>query len=268
VALFPFNDEPGPRRTFPFVNYALILVNIGVFVLELVKGTLFTDCFTEAYSLVPANIVHHTMNAVPRVCTTREHLHVLTPFFLTLITAMFLHAGFLHIFGNMLYLWVFGDNVEDRLGHVWYLVFYFFCGLVASATQIYATYATHQDPTVLNLGASGAIAGVLGAYLIFFPASKVRTVVFIGIFFVFARLSAFIVIGFFIVLQFVEAYILVEQSLHGQIQSGGVAFFAHIGGFIAGLIIGLLVKVFGQEPRPYSMSYPNWPPHPNVRGAA
>jgi membrane associated rhomboid family serine protease len=266
VALLPFSDDPGPRRTFPFINYALILINIGVFVFELVKGQLFTDCVTYAYSLVPANIRDHALNTVPRTCAP-EHLPVLTPFFVTLITAMFLHAGFLHIGGNMLYLWVFGDNVEDRLGHFWYLIFYLFCGLVASGTQIVATYATHQDPTVLNLGASGAIAGVLGAYLVFYPGAKVRTIVFIGIFITFVRLAAFIVIGFFIVLQFIEAYILVEQSLHGQIQSGGVAFFAHIGGFIAGLIIGLLVKLFNPQAKTYQTTYPSWPTHPDLHQA-
>jgi membrane associated rhomboid family serine protease len=266
MALLPFSDDPGPRRRFPFVNYALILINVGIFALELVKGQAFTDCFTEAFSLVPAKLVHHAVNAIPRTCVTQQHLHILAPFFLTLVTMMFLHAGFLHIFGNMLYLWVFGDNVEDRLGHIWYLIFYLFCGLVANAAQIYATYATHQDPTVLNLGASGAIAGVLGAYLIFYPAARVRTVVFLGIFFIFTRLSAYVVIGFFIVLQFAEAYILVEQSAHGQVQSGGVAFFAHIGGFIAGLILGLAVRLVGPAPKSTAISYPNWPQHPDLRG--
>ncbi|MBF6589662.1 MAG: rhomboid family intramembrane serine protease [Ktedonobacterales bacterium] len=260
--MIPITDDPGPRRTFPFVNYALILINVGVFVFELVKGTAFTDCFTAAYSLVPGAIVQgHT---VATGCAIAEPM----PVYLTLFTAMFLHAGFLHIGGNMLYLWVFGDNVEDRLGHFWYLIFYLFCGLVASGVQIAATYFTKEDPFVLNLGASGAIAGVLGAYLVFYPGSKVRTIVFIGIFITFLRLAAFIVIGFFILLQVVEAFILVQNSLNGQIQNGGVAFFAHIGGFFAGLVIAFLVKIFGKPPRQFQATYPNWPTHPNLRQGA
>jgi membrane associated rhomboid family serine protease len=259
VALFPFSDDPGPRRTFPFVNYALILIKIAVFAFELYKGPAFTDCFTTAYSLVPGAIVHG--QTVATGCAIAEP----TPVYLTLLTSMFLHAGFLHIFGNMLYLWVFGDNVEDRLGHFWYLIFYLVCGLVASGAQIAATYAINGDPFVLNLGASGAIAGVLGAYLIFFPGSKVRTVVFIGIFITLLRLSAFIVIGFFILLQIVEAFILVEDSLQGHVQTGGVAFFAHIGGFVAGVLIAFLIKLLAPQPKQPAATYPNWPTHPDLR---
>lgn len=253
MAIIPVSDNPGPRRRFPFVNYALILANIAVFGYEVAQGSTFSDCFTSAYALVPYDIVHGVV--VQPTCAALPAPH---PIYLTLITAMFLHASLLHIGGNMIYLWVFGDNVEDRLGHVWYLVFYLFCGFVAFATQIaFSIYA--NQATVLNLGASGAIAGVLGAYLVFYPASRVRSIIFIGIFFTLARLSAVLVIGFFIALQVFEAYVAVtEITQHVAVSTGGVAFFAHIGGFCIGLIIALLVKLFGRRPSA-PVSYPNWP---------
>jgi membrane associated rhomboid family serine protease len=183
--------------------------------------------------------------------------------YLTLITAMFLHAGLLHIGGNMLYLWIFGDNVEDRLGHVWYLVFYLACGLAANAAQIAATVATHGDLNVLNLGASGAIAGVLGAYLVFYPGSRVNTLVFIGVFFTIARISAFIVIGFWFLLQLVDAYISIGPS--SGTAGGGVAYFAHVGGFVLGLLIALVVRPFGGSRSAYGKTYPAYPVHPDLR---
>src|SRR6185312_135032 len=152
--MIPIGDDPGPRRRFPFVNYLLIAANIAVFVAEIANG----PCFQAGFSVVPHAIVTGTPATFtgPECAITQP-----TPVYVTLFTAMFLHANLLHIGGNMLYLWIFGDNVEDRLGHVGYLIFYLFCGLVASAAQI----AVGPDSTVPNLGASGAIAGVLGAYL-------------------------------------------------------------------------------------------------------
>ena len=257
MAFIPLSDNPGPRRRFPFVNYGLIAVNIAVFVYELTltdQGT----CFSYAYSLIPKAVLTGTALQVSG-CALGEP----SPVFLTLITAMFLHAGFLHIGGNMLYLWIFGDNVEDRLGHVWYLIFYLFCGLVANFAQIAATVYTNGNLLTPNLGASGAIAGVLGAYLIFFPGSKVKTLIFIGVFFTFATLNALIVIGFWFVLQAVDAFLSVGL-VHGLSSGGGVAYFAHVGGFIAGLLIALVVKLI--TPRPaYGQNYPAWPPHPDAR---
>lgn len=257
MAFIPISDDAPDRRSFPFVNYALIAINIAVFVFELVKGQSFTDCFTQAYSLVPNDVLHNTMHA------TGCSIAAPTPIYLALLTSIFLHANFLHIAGNMVYLWAFGDNVEDRLGHVWYLIFYLFCGLVASAAQIAFSVFANQTME-LNLGASGAIAGVLGAYLVFFPGSKVRTVIFIGIFVTLARLSAFIVIGFFIVLQLINAFVAITAVQQGQGQTGGVAFFAHIGGFVIGALIGLIVKLAGRSQR-VTTSYPNFPVHQAAR---
>jgi membrane associated rhomboid family serine protease len=258
MAFIPISDDPGDRRSFPFVNYALILANIAVFVYELVKGTDFTNCLTRAYALVPDDIVHGTMHATG--CSIAEP----SPVYITLLSAMFLHAGLLHIGGNMVYLWAFGDNVEDRLGHFWYLIFYLICGLAASAAQITFSEIAGQG-NELNLGASGAIAGVLAAYLVFFPGSKVRTIIFVGIFVTLARLSAFIVIGFFILLQLLDAFTEIMNITNGQVSSGGgVAFFAHIGGFLFGLIIALIVKLAGGGRKP-AASYPSWPMHPALR---
>jgi membrane associated rhomboid family serine protease len=250
--MLPLSDDPGPRRRLPVVNYALIATNILVFIAEQRYGS----CFQAAYSTVPYAITHGRSLAVSG-CAYGEP----TPVYLTLLTSMFLHANLLHIGGNMLYLWIFGDNVEDRLGHVWYLIFYLFCGLVASVAQI----AVAPNSMLLNLGASGAIAGVLGAYLVFFPGSKVRTLIYLGFFITFARLSAFIVIGLWFVLELVSGL----QSLNpSQIQMGGVAYFAHIGGFVAGLVIALLLRPFMKSPGRRGTSYPYWPRHPGLANGA
>lgn len=245
--MIPLSDDPGPRRRFPFVNYALIAANIVVFIAEQKYGT----CFQAAYSAVPFAITHGQAVAF-QGCPYGEP----NPVYLTLLTSMFLHANLLHIAGNMLYLWIFGDNVEDRLGHVGYLVFYLFCGLVASVAQI----AVAPDSKLLNLGASGAIAGVLGAYLVFFPGSRVRTLIYVGFFITFVRLSAFIVIGLWFALQLVSG---LESLNPSQVQMGGVAYFAHVGGFVAGLVIALILRPFVKS-RSYTKTYPYWPQHPEL----
>ena len=155
---------------------------------------------------------------------------------------MFLHANLLHIAGEYALLWIFGDNVEDRLGHIGYLIFYLFCGFVASAAQI----LVDPNSQLINLGASGAIAGVLGAYLIFYPGAKVRSLIFLGIFITFATLPSLVVIGLWFVLQLVSGL----QSLNPQlIDGGGVAYFAHVGGFVAGLLIALICGRSSSRPR-------------------
>jgi membrane associated rhomboid family serine protease len=264
VAFIPLSDNPGPRRHFPFVNYALIATNVAVFV----YGLMLPDrgnCLAAAYSVIPSAILHgHAVGPAFFAahdgisgCAYGEPSLV----YLTLITAMFLHANVLHIGGNMLYLWIFGDNVEDRLGHFWYLIFYLVCGLVAGVAQIAATAYTHGNLDELNLGASGAIAGVLGAYLVFYPGSKVRTLIFIGFFFTLASVSAFIVIGFWFVLQLIEAFLTLQQT---GMAAGGVAYFAHVGGFAVGLLIALLLRPFIRTP-PHKQTYPYYPVHPDIQ---
>ncbi|MGZ3584769.1 MAG: rhomboid family intramembrane serine protease [Ktedonobacterales bacterium] len=245
--MLPISDDPGPRRRFPIVNYALIAINIAVFVYEVVQPN---QCFEVAYSTIPAGIVHNHPYAI-QGCPYGQP----SPVYITLLTSMFLHANLLHIAGNMLYLFIFGDNVEDRLGHIPYLIFYLFCGLVASVAQI----VVMPNSELPNLGASGAIAGVLGAYLIFYPGSQVRTIIFLGFFFTLARLPALLVIGIWFALQFVSG--LTSLSTSGQ--TGGVAYFAHIGGFVAGLLIALILRPLTKQ-KTYKQSYPYWPSHPDM----
>jgi membrane associated rhomboid family serine protease len=207
--MFPIGDDNTGRRTFPVFNYALIVLNFLFFFVELSGG----DAFIETWSFVPGRFLANPAGD-----------------FITIITAMFMHAGWLHILGNMLYLWIFGDNVEDRLGHFKYLLFYFFCGFVATFAQL-AAAPTSMIP---NLGASGAIAGVLGAYLLLFPRGKVYVLMGRGV----IPMSALIVIGIWIVLQFLSGF----GSLASAAE-GGVAYMAHIGGFFAGLAVAIVYKM-------------------------
>jgi len=249
--MLPISDDPGPRRRFPIVNYALIAINIAVFVYEVTQPN---QCFEVAYSTIPAGIVHGHPYPISQIISGCPYGQP-SPVYITLLTSMFLHANLLHIAGNMLYLFIFGDNVEDRLGHIPYLIFYLFCGLVASVAQIVVS----PDSTIPNLGASGAIAGVLGAYLIFYPGSQVRTIIFLGFFFTLARLPALLVIGLWFVLQFFSGL----ATLSTNPQAGGVAYFAHIGGFVAGLLIALILRPLIKQ-KTYKQSYPYWPAHPDT----
>jgi rhomboid family protein len=245
MAVIPLGPASSAQRSFPFINYVLILANIAVFVYEATHGQHIADCVTNAYVMVPADILSNTTHA-PLVAGCAFHEPI--PVYATIFTAMFLHANLIHLGGNMLYLWAFGGNVEARLGHLPYAIFYFLCGLAASAAQIaFSVYAGQTD--VPTLGASGAIAGVLGAFLIFFPGSKVRTVIFFGLV-VLVRLAAFLVIGFFIVLQLVEAVLEVEAVQHGQAQGSGIAFFAHIGGFVVGMLLAMIIRIASGSPTP------------------
>lgn len=202
--LFPIGDDNSSRRVFPFITYLLILVNVIFFVVELALG----DAFIVQWSFVPQRFLANPVGD-----------------FLTIFTSMFMHAGWLHIVGNMLYLWIFGDNVEDNFGHVKFLIFYLLCGLAATFAQM--AFSMHSE--IPNLGASGAIAGVLGAYILMFPKAKVRVLMGRGV----VPIPALIVIGLWIVLQFFNGIGLIMS----QTDEGGVAYMAHIGGFIVGFIL-------------------------------
>jgi membrane associated rhomboid family serine protease len=250
--VIPLKDYPGQRRRMPWVTWGLILINVVVFLYQVSLGSL-AEAFMFAYSVVPAALVH----GVPQTSLVTQTLpfHTPDPVYLTLITSMFLHAGWLHIGGNMLFLYIFGDNVEDRMGHIGYLIFYLFCGIVASVAQI----AVDPNSTIPSLGASGAIAGVLAAYLVLFPWARVKTVIFIFIFFTIVNLPAIVLIGIWFLLQFfsgIAALSTVQQSM------GGVAYFAHVGGFVAGLLITLLLS--SRLRPPADTSYPYFPRHPNT----
>ena len=223
--MIPIGDDPGPRRLAPVVTLTLILINIGIFVYELSLGERGVERLFRSAGVVPLEFARNQDIPPPAP---------LDIYYTTLLTSMFLHGGFLHIAGNMLFLWIYGDNVEDRLGHGRFLLFYLLCGLVASATHIFFNWGS-QTPSV---GASGAIAGVLAGYLVMFPSASVRTLLFLGPFITMARVPAIILIGFWFVSQLFSGV----ASLGPSEQTSGVAFWAHIGGFIAGLPLIFLLR--------------------------
>jgi membrane associated rhomboid family serine protease len=240
--LIPISDDKTGRGTFPWVTYTLIALNILVFIVELSQG----DSFTYGYSAVPYKITHgidiHGPFRIPGVGTITEYPGP-SPIFLTLLTSMFLHAGWLHIGGNMLFLWVFGDNVEDNFGHFKYLIFYLLCGFAAAFAEI----AIDPNSLLPSLGASGAIAGVLGGYIIMFPRNRVRTLVPLIIIWPLLDLPAVLVIGIWIVMQLIPEYASITgPTAHSQ--GGGVAYMAHIGGFFAGMLLTLLFRQRDREP--------------------
>jgi membrane associated rhomboid family serine protease len=207
--MFPIGDDDTTRRTTPVVTYALIALNLLFFFVELSGG----DPFIQQWSVVPRRLLANPGADFP-----------------TIFTSMFMHAGWLHLGGNMLYLWIFGDNVEDSFGHVKFLVFYLLCGIAATAAQL----AFSAGSNVPNLGASGAIAGVLGAYILLFPRGQVKVLMGRGV----IPMPALVVIGLWIVLQFVSGI----GSISNTAETGGVAYMAHIGGFVAGFVLTFLFR--------------------------
>lgn len=231
--LFPLGDDNSQRRIVPLVTWTLIGINIMVFVYQLMD-----ESFTYGYATVPYEITHGVDLISPALYSRGQMVQAPqtpgpTPIYLTLFTSMFMHGGFMHIAGNMLYLWIFGDNVEDRMGHVKFLIFYLLCGLIASAAQI----AFGPSSKIPGLGASGAIAGVLGGYLVLHPHQRIRVLVPLGFFSQLTELPALVVIGFWAVLQFFQGIGSIAQTAQP-----GVAYMAHIGGFVAGLVLVFLFR--------------------------
>ena len=241
--VFPVWDDNSDRTTFPFVNYAFIAINIFVFVVLQKLGS--DTSFTYSFSTVPAEIMsgQDVVTAARNVeIATGQSVRVPglgeTPFsvYLTLFTSMFMHGGIAHIFGNMVFLWVFGDNIEDRLGHVRYVIFYLLCGVIASLAHVFTTAAfagTQNDMLVPSLGASGAISGVLGGYILLHPSRRVTVILFRFL----TDVPAYVAIGIWFAFQLISGLGL----LGGGSEIGGVAYAAHIGGFLAGLV---LIKFF------------------------
>jgi membrane associated rhomboid family serine protease len=248
--MIPIQDNPGPRRSIPWVTWGLIAINIVVFLYQVTLGP-DVETFIFAYSVVPIAILKGIPQTDLPGVPAGLPFHTPVPVYLTVFSSMFMHAGWLHLGGNILYLFIFGDNVEDRMGHIPYLLFYLFCGIVASAAQILV------DPTstVPSLGASGAIAGVLASYLVLFPWAGVRTIVFLFVFISVVTLPAILLIGIWFALQFFDGLAALSQTQQG----GGVAYFAHIGGFVAGLVITFLLQSFMKPSAP--VSYPTYPRH-------
>lgn len=215
--MIPLRDDiPSVRR--PYVTYVLIGLNIVVFIYELSLGR-SVGGFIREFGVVPFTITHS-----PTIVT-----------YGSLLSSMFIHGGFDHIIGNMLYLWIFGDNVEDRLGHFGFLGFYLLSGLVGSGAHI----LTAMNSTVPTIGASGAISGVLGAYFILYPRAKVMALIPLGIFLRIMSLPAALFLGFWILLQIFLGFASLPGAGAG---GGGTAWFAHIGGFVPGIIFGCIAK--------------------------
>jgi membrane associated rhomboid family serine protease len=242
--VFPLYDDNSDRTTTPVVNYVLIAINIFVFVFLQQLGT--NEKFTDAFSTVPAEILTgrdiRTPDRIVEHPVTGQQLLIPglqpTPFsvYLTLIFSMFMHGGIAHIAGNMLFLWIFGDNVEHRLGHFRYLIFYLLTGVIASLAHVAITamLATEAGSLLIpSLGASGAISGVLGGYLVLYPHRRVTVILFRFL----TDVPAYVAIGIWFAFQLISGL----GILGGGSQQGGVAYAAHVGGFVAGLV---LVKVF------------------------
>jgi membrane associated rhomboid family serine protease len=237
--MFPISDDNSDRHITPYVNYVLIAINILVFIF--LQGMGSNTNFTYAFPTVPAEIISGTDIVTQAQMITdpssgqRFQVPGLGPTpihpWLTTITSMFMHGGWGHLFGNMLFLWIFGDNIENRLGHIRYLVFYLLCGILASLSHVLLTYLTSQNMLIPSLGASGAISGVMGAYLILFPKRKVNVLLLRFV----VAVPAIVALGFWILFQVISGFGMVNG------ESDGVAYAAHIGGFLAGM---LLVKLF------------------------
>lgn len=211
VKMIPLGDDNTGRKSLPIVTYILILINVLFFLFELSAG----DEFIKKWAFVPSRFIADPISNIP-----------------TLFTSMFMHGGWMHLIGNMLYLWIFGDNVEDHFGKIKYLLFYIVCGLAATFLQLFF----NPGLSVPNLGASGAIAGVLGGYVYLFPQGKVDVLVGRSV----TQMPALLVIGFWFVLQFISG---VASTASTEADTGGVAYMAHIGGFVAGLLIAKLFNL-------------------------
>jgi membrane associated rhomboid family serine protease len=218
--VIPLRDE-NPTRSFPWLTIVLIAANVAVFVYELTLGPSELQAFWTRWAIVPSRFLADPLAPAELA---------------TIVTSMFLHAGWLHVLGNMLYLWIFGNNVEDRFGPIGFALFYLVCGIAAAAAQI----AASPSSVLPNLGASGAVAGVLGAYLLLFPGAAVITIIPIFFFIEVARVPAYLVIGFWFVLQLGNGLASLGSGMAGMT---GVAWFAHIGGFIAGLALAAPVAI-------------------------
>jgi membrane associated rhomboid family serine protease len=210
--MFPLGDDDTQRRTAPVLTVVLIALNVLIFLVELNGG----QAFIQQWAFVPRRFAEDPTGEAPKI-----------------FSAMFMHGGWMHLFGNMLYLWIFGDNVEDELGRAKFLAFYLGCGIAAT----FAQYYVNPRSGVPNVGASGAIAGVLGAYLLMFPGSRVRVLVYNQI----VAMPAFVVLGLWIVLQAFSGIGSIAATSQTTDQ-GGVAYMAHVGGFAAGVALTLLLR--------------------------
>jgi len=216
--VFPLYDE-NPTRITPYFTYGLIGMNVLVFLHEISLSNLQLEQFFQLYAVIPQEL---TINWSGE--------------WTTLFTSQFLHGGWWHLISNMVYLWVFGNNIEDRLGHFKYLLFYLTCGAIAALCQ----WFIGMYSTIPSLGASGAISGVLGAYLIWFPQARITTLVFLGFFITTINIPALVIIGIFFIQNLISGFASLQAAAKMSVETGGVAYWAHLGGFVVGSLFALV----------------------------
>lgn len=223
--MFPLYDENQTRIT-PYFTYGLIGMNILVFLHEVSLSNEQLEQFFQLYAVIPRQL---SINPAGE--------------WMTLITSQFLHGGWWHLLSNMLFLWVFGNNIEDRLGHFKYVIFYLLCGALAALCQ----WFIGMNSTIPSLGASGAISGILGAYIIRFPQARIQTLVFLGFFITTIRVPALLMIGIFFIQNLISGLASLQTAANMSVETGGVAYWAHIGGFVFGAILAPLFGLFKQD---------------------
>ncbi|MBW4633994.1 MAG: rhomboid family intramembrane serine protease [Iphinoe sp. HA4291-MV1] len=223
--MFPLYDE-NPTRITPYVTYGLIGMNVLVFLHEVSLSNAQTEQFLQLYAVVPQQLTNNFASE-----------------WTTLLTSQFLHGGWWHLISNMVFLWVFGNNIEDRLGHFKYLIFYLSCGALAALCQ----WVIGINSEIPSLGASGAISGILGAYIIRFPHTRVMSLVFLGFFITTIRVPALVLIGLFFVQNVIAGLANLQAAANMSVETGGVAYWAHIGGFVFGIILGPLFGLFRRD---------------------
>jgi membrane associated rhomboid family serine protease len=223
--VFPLYDE-NPTRITPYITYGLIGMNVLVFFHEISLPGTQLEQFLQLYAVVP-----------------RELTNNLAGEWTTLFTSQFLHGGWWHLISNMVFLWIFGNNIEDRLGHFKYIIFYLSCGALAALCQ----WVIGVNSGVPSLGASGAISGVLGAYIIRFPDARVMSLVFLGFFITTIRVPALLLIGIFFIQNVISGLANLQAAANMSVETGGVAYWAHIGGFVFGVILGPVLGLFRRD---------------------
>ena len=219
--MIPLRDD-NPSRTFAFINILLIITNLIFFLYQHLLSSGGPVSFFHRLGYIPYEFSHFVDIDPPSPI----------PIPLTILSAMFMHGGWIHLLSNMLFLWIFGDNVEDRFGHIKYLIFYIVCGIGASVTHI----IMNLNSQVPSLGASGAIAGIMGAYMLFYPKARINTLIILVIFIQVVRIPAFIMIGYWLFIQVLSSF-----AESGGATGGGVAWSAHIGGFVVGFLLSLFI---------------------------
>lgn len=229
-AMVPIKDE-NPVKIIPYVTYALIIINISVFIYQLTLSQYQLQEFFQNYAVIPRQLTttfdsELTYDSIPELAT--------------LITCQFLHGGFLHVGFNMLYLWIFGNNIEEELGHIKFLLFYLTCGALAALAQWFFA----SSSTIPSIGASGAIAGVMGAYILRFPTAEIVMILPLWIVFIPFRIPAYAFLGFWFLQQAFNGLLSLDANMNIGMEGGGIAYWAHAGGFVVGIILAPILGLF------------------------